>query len=46
MVVVKVWSVMTTGTTISADLGGSSNYSKEKLEGRSGKGFHMNSIWI
>ena len=46
MVVEKGGSVMTTGTTITADLGGSSKYSSEKLEDRSGKRFHMNSIWI
>ena len=46
MVVEKGWSVMTTGTTISADLGGSSKYSSEKLEDRSGKGFHKNSNWV
>ena len=28
-----------------ADLGGSSNYSSESLEGRSGEGFHVNSSW-
>ena len=27
-----------------ADLGGSSKYSKENFEGRSGEGFHVNSI--
>jgi hypothetical protein len=46
MVVAKGWLVITTGTTISADLGGRSKYSSEKLEDRSGKGFHMNSNWI
>ena len=46
MVVAKGRLVIITGTTISADLGGSSKYSREKLEDRSGKGFHMNSIWI
>ncbi len=29
----------------SADLGGSSKYSNENFEGRSGEGFHVNSIW-
>jgi len=33
-------------TAFSADLGGSSKYSSEKLEDRSGEGFHMNSICI
>jgi len=27
------------------DLGGSSKYSKELLEGRSGEGFRVNSCW-
>ena len=30
-------------TAISADLGGSSKYSNENFEGRSGEGFHVNS---
>ena len=29
----------------SADLGGSSKYSNENFEDRSGVGFHVNSIW-
>ena len=29
----------------SADLGGSSKYSNENFEGRSGERFHVNSIW-
>jgi len=33
------------GTGSSADLGGSSNYSNENFEGRSGEGFHVNSNW-
>ena len=28
-----------------ADLGGSSNYSNQNFEGRSGEGFHVNSNW-
>jgi hypothetical protein len=32
------------GTVLSADLGGSSKYSNENFEGRSGEGFHENSI--
>ena len=32
-------------TVLSADLGGSSNYSNENFEGRSGEGFHENSNW-
>ena len=31
------------GTGHSADLGGSSNYSNENFEGRSGEGFRVNS---
>lgn len=37
------------GTAFSADLGGSSKYSSEKyekLEDRSGEGFHINSNYI
>lgn len=32
------------GTMFSADLGGSSKYSNENFEDRSGEGFHENSI--
>ena len=32
-------------TASSADLGGSSKYSSEILEGRSGERFHVNSNW-
>ena len=32
-------------TGSSADLGGSSKYSNENFEDRSGEGFHVNSIW-
>ena len=32
-------------TASSADLGGSSKYSNENFEGRSGEGFHVNSSW-
>ena len=32
-------------TASSADLGGSSKYSNESFEGRSGEGFHENSNW-
>ena len=31
--------------TPSADLGGSSKYSNENFEDRSGEGFHVNSSW-
>ena len=33
------------GAAFSADLGGSSNYSNENFEGRSGEGFRENSNW-
>jgi hypothetical protein len=33
------------GTVSSADLGGSSKYSNENFEDRSGEGFHDNCIW-
>ena len=33
------------GTTLSADLGGSSKYSFENNEDRRGEGFHVNIIW-
>ena len=32
-------------TAPSANLGGSSKYANEHFEGRSGEGFHVNSIW-
>ena len=32
-------------TAAGADLGGSSKYSSENFEGRSGEGFHVNSSW-
>ena len=32
-------------TAPSADLGGSSKYSNENFEDRSGEGFHVNSNW-
>ena len=32
-------------TASSADLGGSSKYSNENFEDRSGEGFHVNSSW-
>ena len=34
-----------TGTAAGADLGGSSKYSGEILEGQSGERFHVNSSW-
>ena len=33
------------GAASGTDLGGSSKYSSESLEGRSGEGFHVNSNW-
>jgi hypothetical protein len=33
------------GTAPGADLGGSSKYSNEIFEDRSGEGFHVNSTW-
>ena len=33
------------GPAPSAELGGSSKYSNENFEGRSGEGFHVNSSW-
>ena len=32
-------------TVPGADLGGSSKYPNENVEGRSGEGFHVNSSW-
>ena len=37
--------VSLTRTSCSADLGGSSKYSNENFEDRSGEGFRVNSIW-
>ena len=42
---VEAFSVSLGGTTSSADLGGSSKYSNENFEDRSGEGFHENSNW-
>jgi hypothetical protein len=42
---VEAFSVSFGGTPSSADLGGSSKYSNENFEGRSGEGFHENSNW-
>ena len=38
-------SVSFHGAAAGTDLGGSSKHSSEILEDRSGKGFHVNSIW-
>ena len=37
--------VSLTGARMSADLGCSSEYSMENIEGRRGEGFRVNSIW-
>ena len=37
--------VSLTGVRMSADLGCSSEYSMENIEGRSGEGFRVNSSW-
>ena len=37
--------VILSGKVFSADLGGSSNYSNENFEDRSGEGFHENRNW-
>jgi hypothetical protein len=37
--------VSLTGARMSADLGCSSEYSMENIEGRSGEGFRVNSSW-
>jgi len=42
-VVTNLRKVIFKGTAFSADLGGSSKYSREKLEDRSGEGFRVNS---
>ena len=42
---VEALGVILGRTVSSADLGGSSNYSNENFEGRSGEGFHENSNW-
>ena len=41
----EISSVSLSETTSGADLGGSSKYSNENFEGRSGEGFHVNSNW-
>ena len=45
MVCTKAWGVNPSVTNHSADLGGSSKYSNENFEDRSGEGFHVNSNW-
>ena len=44
MVSVEATGVSLSGAAICADLGSSSNYSSENLEGRCGEGFHVNRI--
>ena len=41
----EVVGVSLNGARMSADLGCSSEYSMENIEGRSGEGFRVNSIW-
>ncbi len=43
MVCIEAAGVKPGGAAMCTDLGGSSNYSSENLEGRSGEGFHVNS---
>lgn len=43
-VCVEAQGVGPSGAAVGADLGGSSKYSNEIFEGRSGEGFHVNSI--
>ena len=40
---VEAWGAILGGAASGADLGGSSKYSNENFEGRSGEGFHVNS---
>ena len=42
---VEGYGVNLAGAASSADLGGSSKYSNENFEDRSGEGFHVNSSW-
>ena len=41
----EAWGVSLGGAAAGADLGGSSKYSNENFEDRSGEGFHVNSSW-
>ena len=41
----EAFGVSQSETAPSADLGGSSKYSNENFEDRSGEGFHENSNW-
>ena len=43
MVSIEGTGVSLAGASTGADLGGSSKYSNENFEGRSGEGFHVNS---
>ena len=47
-VTVKLLGVSLSGVASSADLGGSSKYSNENFEDRSGVGFHRNGsrLWV
>jgi len=42
----RSFRVICSGAAPGTDLGGSSNYSSENLEDRSGEGFHTNSSWL
>ena len=42
---IEIYGVSLNRTMFSADLGGSSKYSNENFEDRSGEGFHENSNW-
>ena len=44
-VTAKLLGVSLSGVASSADLGGSSKYSNENFEDRSGERFHVNSGW-
>ena len=41
----EAWDASLSGAATGADLGGSSKYSNENFEDRSGEGFHVNSNW-
>ena len=45
MVCYEAFGVSLSKTAPGADLGGSSKYSNESFEDRSGEGFHVNSSW-
>ena len=45
MSIYEALRVILSGDSFGADLGGSSNYSNEIFEDRSGEGFHVNINW-